>query len=99
MCLLGPWQVGKTPLARELAQQVGGLHLDPESDSDRAKLTAPESHLALQLDKLLVLDEVYRLSSVFQPLRGLVDRACGTAEDRPLPVARLGGARPAPPIG
>lgn len=75
VCLLGPRQVGKTTLALGVAQQLGGLYLDLESDSDRAKLADPEAYLALHLDKLVVLDEVHRQPNLFQPLRGLIDRA------------------------
>lgn len=75
VCLLGPRQVGKTTLAFQLAEEMGGLYLDLESPADLAKLADPEAYLSLHLDKLVVLDEVHRLPGLFPPLRGLIDRA------------------------
>jgi len=75
VCLLGPRQVGKTTLAFQLAEEMGGLYLDLESPADLAKLSDPEAYLSQHLDKLVVLDEVQRLPGLFPPLRGLIDRA------------------------
>jgi hypothetical protein len=73
--LLGPRQVGKTTLARTLAEQRAALYLDLESEQDRAKLAEPELYLADHLDRLVVLDEVHRAPGLFPVLRGLIDRA------------------------
>ena len=74
-CLLGPRQVGKTTLALEVAERLGGLYLDLESEQDRAKLQEPEAYLSRHLDKLGILDEVHRVPGLFPVLRGLIDRA------------------------
>ena len=75
VCLLGPRQVGKTTLAHHLAEEMDGVYLDLESPADQARLSDPEAYLSIHLDKLVVLDEVHRLPGLFQPLRGLIDRA------------------------
>lgn len=75
VCLLGPRQVGKTTLALDLAQTIHASYLDLESPSDLAKLDDPEAYLLRHLDHLVILDEVQCLPEIFQPLRGLIDRA------------------------
>ena len=72
--LLGPRQVGKTTLALGFAQP-DGVYLDLESPEDRNKLTNVEQYLRTQQDRLVVLDEVQRLPTLFEPLRGLIDQA------------------------
>ena len=74
VALLGPRQVGKTTLAREIGETRPSLYLDLESDADRARLTDPELYLESHEDKLVILDEVHRLPNLFQILRGLIDR-------------------------
>jgi predicted AAA+ superfamily ATPase len=75
VCLLGPRQAGKTTLALTVAERLGGVYLDLESEVDRAKLAEPEAYLARHLDKLMILDEVHRAPQLFAVLRGLIDRA------------------------
>ena len=75
VCLLGPRQVGKTTLALDLAEPLGGLYLDLESEQDLAKLQEPEAYLSMHMDHLVILDEVHRLPGLFPVLRGLIDRA------------------------
>lgn len=72
--LLGPRQIGKTTLAYELSQP-GGIYLDLESFEDRSKLTNVEQYLRARQNQLVVLDEVQRLPTLFEPLRGLIDHA------------------------
>jgi len=72
--LLGPRQIGKTTLAFELSQP-GGIYLDLESPEDRGKLANVEAYLRTRQDQLVVLDEVQRLPTLFEPLRGLIDHA------------------------
>ena len=73
--LVGPRQVGKTTLALAIADRAGGLYLDLESESDRAKLDDPELYLSQHTDRLVVLDEVHRVPGLFSTLRGLIDGA------------------------
>lgn len=73
--LLGPRQVGKTTLARELASTWPGpvAFFDLERPSDLARLEEPE--LALEpLRGLVVLDEIQRRPDLFPVLRALADR-------------------------
>ena len=73
VALLGPRQVGKTTLARDLAAARGGLYLDLESAADRAKVADPRTFLAPLADRLVVLDEVHRAPDLFGALRGIID--------------------------
>ena len=75
MTLLGPRQVGKTTLALEVREARNALHLDLESERDRAKLAEPELYLADHLDRLVILDEIHRAPGLFPVLRGLIDGA------------------------
>lgn len=72
--LLGPRQVGKTTLALDVALPDGG-YLDLESPEDRNKLSNVEQYLRARFDRLTVLDEVQRMPTLFEPLRGLIDQA------------------------
>ena len=91
VALLGARQVGKTTLARQVAERFGGpvTTFDLEDPRDLARLADPM--LALRACKgLVVLDEIQRLPDVFTVLRVLADR-------RPLPARFLvlGSASPA----
>ncbi|MBX7100293.1 MAG: ATP-binding protein [Myxococcaceae bacterium] len=73
--LLGPRQVGKTTLALEVADAIGGAvtRFDLERPSDLARLEEPE--LALEpLRGLVIIDEVQRRPDLFPVLRVLADR-------------------------
>jgi predicted AAA+ superfamily ATPase len=74
VAMLGPRQVGKTTLAREvLAKGQASLYLDLERPSDQSKLSDPELYLSGHADKLVILDEVQRMPELFQVLRSLID--------------------------
>ena len=74
VALLGPRQVGKTTLARDIAADVPGcLYLDLEHPNDAARLADPAKYLDAQADRLVVLDEIQRLPGLFQVLRGQID--------------------------
>ena len=81
VALLGPRQVGKTTLALDVVESLPSIYLDLESGADRAKLTDPELYLADHKDKLVILDEVHRLTGLFQSLRGLIDRGRRRGEE------------------
>lgn len=74
VALLGPRQVGKTTLARHIAAEKDrpSLYLDLERPSDLAKLQDPELYLREQKGKLVILDEIQRLPSLFPILRSLI---------------------------
>jgi predicted AAA+ superfamily ATPase len=73
--LLGPRQVGKTTLARQIAEDwpTGSVYLDLERPADRNRLQEADAYLRAQGDKLIILDEIHRLPRVFEILRGIID--------------------------
>lgn len=90
VALLGARQVGKTTLARQLAEQSGAATIfDLERPSGRAALSAtPELTLA-NARGLVVIDEVQRLPKLFEILRPLCDDP-----DRKAVFLLLGSAAP-----
>ena len=73
VALLGPRQVGKTTLAREIAKKRNSIYLDLESPEDLLRLRDPLSFLSGNSDKLVILDEIQRAPDLFMTLRGLID--------------------------
>jgi hypothetical protein len=73
--LLGPRQVGKTTLARQIAASWPGgtVYLDLERPADRLRLDDADSYLRAQQGKLVILDEIHRAPGVFEVLRGIID--------------------------
>lgn len=72
--LLGPRQVGKTTLARSVADERDSIYLDLENPDDRNRLADADRYLEMHEDKLVILDEVHRAPGLFRSLRGLIDR-------------------------
>lgn len=73
--LLGPRQVGKTTLARAMADQVpGSVYLDLENPDHAARLANPAAYLEHQAGRLVILDEIQRVPGLFEVLRGQIDR-------------------------
>ena len=83
VALLGPRQVGKTTLARAIAQtssgprgqgaRMAGLYLDLENPADQERLADARGYLGAQRHRLVVLDEIHRAPRLFQVLRGIID--------------------------
>lgn len=75
IALLGPRQVGKTTLAKDLVkkQKKEILYFDMESDSDAAKLQDPEYIFDQYKDHCIILDEVQRAPKLFAQLRPIID--------------------------
>lgn len=71
--LLGPRQVGKTTLARQVAAARDATYLDLEDPADLAKLADAGGYLRRQRGRLVVLDEVQRTPEIFPLLRVLID--------------------------
>lgn len=90
VALLGPRQVGKTTLARQLAAQWDGPthHFDLEDPDDQARLSDP-AFVLRPLTGLVVLDEIQIRPELFGLLRVLADRA-----DTPAHFLILGSAAP-----
>ena len=86
--LLGPRQVGKTTLARAIAQaHPDAVFLDLERESDRAAVARPELFFPALRQRLVVLDEVQTLPDLFRALRPEID-----ADRRPGRFLLLGSA-------
>ena len=73
--LLGPRQVGKTTLARRVADSwpTGAVYLDMERPADRRRLDDADAYLRAQAPKLVVIDEIHRVPELFSILRGVID--------------------------
>ncbi len=87
VALLGPRQVGKTTLARQI-QRSDVHYLDLEDPTIANRLAEPKTALE-PLTGLVILDEIQRMPELFPLLRVLADR-------RPLPARFLilGSASP-----
>jgi predicted AAA+ superfamily ATPase len=80
--LLGPRQVGKTTLARNIASRMArskALYVDLERPIDQRRLRDADTFLRAQAGKLVVIDEIHRAPALFETLRGIIDerRAAG----------------------
>lgn len=71
--LTGARQVGKTTLARAIAEGGDAVYVDLERPSDAAKLGDVEGYCNLHAGRLVILDEVQRLPNLFATLRGVID--------------------------
>lgn len=91
VALTGARQVGKTTLAKHIAEEVGlkTLYLDLESPRDEGKLTEPELFFERFADHLIIIDEIQRRPDLFPILRSVVDR-----DRRPGRFLLLGSASP-----
>ena len=74
--LLGPRQVEKTTLVREIAAaQDWALYVDLETPADRRKLEDTTAFLTRQFGQLTVINEVQYVPHLFAKLRGLIETA------------------------
>ncbi|MGB5084870.1 MAG: ATP-binding protein [Methylocystis silviterrae] len=72
--LLGPRQIGKTTLAKKLAEnEKGAIYLDLEKAADLRRLEDAGAFLRSQPGRLVIIDEVHRLPNLFAELRGIID--------------------------
>ncbi|MSR03107.1 MAG: ATP-binding protein [Gemmatimonadetes bacterium] len=77
VALLGPRQVGKTTLAKEVARSMAPdrtQYLDLEFPADRNRLTDPAEYFEAHRGSLIILDEIQWVPELFPILRGVVDR-------------------------
>jgi uncharacterized protein len=74
--IIGPRQVGKTTLAKQIMSESANptLYLDLELQSDLFKLNDAELFLSQHSEKLIVIDEVQNKKELYPLLRALVDR-------------------------
>lgn len=71
--LLGPRQVGKTTLVKNLKLYRESIYIDLEKASDRAKLKDAELFLKDHASKTVILDEIQLMPELFAELRSLID--------------------------
>jgi predicted AAA+ superfamily ATPase len=74
VAILGPRQVGKTTLAKQLkSNQQENLYLDMENPNDQNKLQDAFSYLTMHENSRIVIDEIQLMPSLFAMLRPLID--------------------------
>lgn len=75
VAILGARQVGKTTLAKQLASisKRFAVYLDLENPIDVRKLADPYTFLSDNKDKLIIIDEVQTIPSLFSVLRSAID--------------------------
>lgn len=72
--LLGPRQIGKTTLVKELAKLYNkAVYLDLEKVSDQNKLSNAELFFELNRENLIIIDEIQRKPEIFPSIRAEVD--------------------------
>jgi len=91
VAIVGPRQVGKTTLAKDLLSRMGrdAVYLDLENPEDTAKLTDPVLFFKANVDRCVVLDEIQRMPQLFPVLRSMVDM-----QRQPARFLLLGSATP-----
>ena len=75
VAILGPRQVGKTTLAKQLEAGRKGttIYLDLEKPADLNRLRDAHSYLQSQQGKTIIIDEVQLMPELFSVLRPLID--------------------------
>ncbi len=75
VAIVGPRQVGKTTLAKNLSSKIGkpSIYLDLEAERDRRKLKDAYLFLKRYEDHCVILDEIQRIPGLFELLRGMID--------------------------
>jgi len=73
--LLGPRQVGKTTLVKQLMQHIqkSSIYLDLENPRDKAKLNDPVLFFEAHQNHCVIIDEVQLDKSLFPILRSMID--------------------------
>jgi uncharacterized protein len=76
MAILGPRQVGKTTLVKQLMADLKrpSLYLDLEYFADANKLNEPDTFFLEHQDKTIILDEIQRMPELFPLLRSIIDQ-------------------------
>ncbi|MFY0605149.1 MAG: ATP-binding protein [Cyclobacteriaceae bacterium] len=70
--IIGPRQVGKTTLAKQVAKE-GAIYVDLESDIGLSQLSDPGVFLRANHDRTVIIDEVQLMPQLFPLLRSIID--------------------------
>ncbi len=91
LSIIGPRQVGKTTLAKNLQAQLGKetIYLDLELTEDALLLEEPTRYFQQNADKSIIIDEIQRLPKLFTLMRAIVDQ-----KREPTRFILLGSASP-----
>jgi len=71
--LIGPRQIGKTTLARQMESVFPTLYVDLENRTDLQKISDIHAFHQENKDKLIILDEVQQTPEIFAQIRGIID--------------------------
>ncbi len=74
--IIGPRQVGKTTLAKELQNRLSkpSIYLDLELDEDLVRLQNAQAYLQSHAEKCVIIDEIQLMPRLFPLLRALIDQ-------------------------
>ncbi len=73
--IIGPRQVGKTTLAKQLIKKIEKetVYIDIENPRDRVKLSDPVLFFENNTDKCIIIDEIQLMPELFSVLRPMID--------------------------
>lgn len=76
VAVLGPRQVGKTTLVKEISKRIVGetIYLDLENPADLGALIHPVEFLKSVSQKTVIIDEIQRRPDLFPVLRSVIDQ-------------------------
>ena len=73
--IIGPRQVGKTTLAKQLIKKIEKekVYIDIENPRDKVKLSDPVLFFENNIDKCVIIDEIQQMPELFSVLRPMID--------------------------
>lgn len=73
--IIGPRQVGKTTLAKQLIKKIDKetVYIDIENPRDKIKLSDPVLFFENNIDKCIIIDEIQLMPELFSVLRPMID--------------------------
>lgn len=73
--IVGPRQVGKTTLSKQLMNEIDkeSIYIDLENPRDLARMADPVLFFERNLERCVILDEIQRMPELFPILRSMVD--------------------------
>ena len=73
--IIGPRQVGKTTLAKQLIKEIDKetVYIDIENPRDKIKLSDPVLFFENNIDKCIIIDEIQLMPELFSVLRPMID--------------------------